>query len=205
MTKEIHSMITTRIQSTARLLVATMALAGLALGVASVPPVNAAGLRNCVDITGPQSGRVGCYELVWVNGSQHRMTFSNTSFQGATPKELDAFYVLAPQTDTPQGAPPNTFPHDHVVRDVPAQNHGSYSVQLQGYFVLCSGQGIGSGACVPSWTSVDGSDPQPFAKTVHGQPLTSTAAIESAAAAGLVAPIDLGPGAVIVGSISDNE
>jgi hypothetical protein len=204
MTKEIYTMITTRIQSTARMLVATMAFAGLALGVASAPPVDAAGLRNCVDITGPQSGRSGCYELVWADGSQYRMTFSNTSVQGATPKQLDAFYVLAPQTDTPQGAPPNTFPHDHVVRDVPAQNNGSYSVQLQGYFVLCSGQGIGSGACVPSWTSVGGPDPLPFAKTVNGQPLTSTAAIESAASAGLVAPVNLGPGAVIVGTISGN-
>jgi len=184
-------------------LVTTMALTVVALGSAA-PAVGAAGLRNCVDITGPQSGRVGCYELVWVNGSQHRMTFSNTSFQGATPKELDAFYVVAPQTDTPQGAPPNTFPHDHVVRDVPAQNHGNYSVQLQGFFVLCSGQGLVSGACVPSWTSVGGPDPLPFATTVKDKPLTSAGAIESAAAAGLVALINLGPGAVIVGSISGN-
>jgi hypothetical protein len=133
------------------------------------------------------------------------MTFSNTSFKGATPKALDAFYVIAPQTDKPQGAPPNTFPHDHVVRDVPAQNHGDYSVQLQGFFVLCSGQGIVSGACVPSWTSIGGPDPLPFATTVNGQSLTSADAIESAAADGLVALINLGPGAVIVGSISGNE
>jgi hypothetical protein len=141
---------------------------------------------------------------VWVDGIEVRMTFSNQSFKGATPRELDAFYVLAPQTDTPQGAPPNTFPHDHVVRDVPAQNNGSYSVQLQGFFVLCSGQGIVSGACVPSWTSGAGPDPLPFATTVNGQPLTSADVIESAAAAGLVALIDLGPGAVIVGTISGN-
>jgi hypothetical protein len=195
----------TRIQSTARLLVASLALSGLALGVAAAPPADAAGLRNCVDITGPQSGRAGCYELVWANGSQYRMTFSNTSFSGATPKALDAFYVVAPQSDMPQGAPPNTFPHDHVVRDVRAQNHGNYSVQLQGFFVLCSGQGIVSGACVPSWTSVGGPDPLPFATTVNGQPLMSAGAIESAAASGLVALINLGPGAVIVGSISGNE
>ncbi len=132
------------------------------------------------------------------------MTFSNTSFKGATPNELDVFYVVAPQTNMPQGAPPNTFPHDHVVRDVPAQNHGTYTVQLQGFFVLCSGQGIVSGACVPSWTSVGGPDPLPFATTVNGQPLTSAGTIESAAAAGLVAPINLGPGAVIVGTISGN-
>lgn len=187
-----------------RLFVATLALAGMALPVASAPPADAAGLRNCVDIAGPQSGRVGCYELVWADGVEYRMTFSNQHFAGATPHDLDPFYVLAPQTGTPQGAPPNTFPHDHVVRDVPSQNHGSYSVQLQGFFVLCSGQGIASGACVPAWTSVDGPDPLPFATTVNGQPLTSAGAIESAAAAGLLTPINLGPGAVIVGTISGN-
>lgn len=196
-------MMTTRFQTATRLFIATMALGAAAFGVASAPPADAAGLRNCVDITGPQSGRVGCYENVWVDGVEVRMTFSNTSFKGATPSELDAFYVLAPQTDTPQGAPPNTFPHDHVVRDVPAQNHGSYSVQLQGFFVLCSGQGIVSGACVPTWTD-PGAGTLPFATTVNGQPLTSVEPIEAAAAAGLVALINLGPGAVIVGTISGN-
>jgi hypothetical protein len=124
-------MITKRFQSASRLFIATVALAGMALAVASAPPADAAGLRNCVDISGPQSGQVGCYELVWADGVEYRMTFSNQQFAGATPHELDSFYVLAPQSGTPQGAPPNTFPHDHVVRDVPAQNHGSYSVQLQ--------------------------------------------------------------------------
>ncbi len=195
-------MITTSFQTTTRLFIATMALAAIGLGLATAPPVDAAGLRNCVDVTASQVNRVGCYELVWANGVQHRMTFSNTSFKGATPKELDPFYVLAPQTDAPQGAPPNTFPHDHVVRDVPAQNHGHYSVKLQGFFVLCSGQGIVSGACVPSWTSIGGPDPLPFATSVNGQSLTSAGAIESAADVGLVTLVNLGPGAVIVGSIS---
>lgn len=196
-------MIRTRIHTTTRLFIATLALAGGALGLAAVP-AGAAGLRNCVDIPASQSGRVGCYEDVWANDVQHRMTFSNTSFKGATPQILDAFYVVAPQTDAPQGAPPNTFPHDHVVRDVPAHNHGSYSVRLQGFFVLCSGQGIVSGACVPSWTFVGGPDPLPFATTVNGHRLTSVGTIESAAGAGLVALINLGPDAVIVGSISGN-
>jgi hypothetical protein len=44
----------------------------------------------------------------------------------------------------------------------------------------------------------------PFATTVNGGPLTSSAAIEAAADAGLVALVDLGPTAVIVGSISGN-
>jgi hypothetical protein len=197
-------MITTRIQTTTRLFIATISLAAVALALVAAPAAGAAGLRNCVDVTGPRSGRAGCYEDVWADGAQYRMTFSNTRFTGATPKALDPFYVLAPQTDQPQGAPPNTFPHDHVVRDVPRENHGDYSVQLQGFFVLCSGQGIVSGTCVPLWTSLGG-DPLPFATTVNGHALTSAGAIESAAATGLVALINLGPGAVIVGSISGNQ
>jgi hypothetical protein len=194
-------MITTRIQTTTRLFIATVSLAAVALAFVAAPSAGAAGLRNCVDITGPQSGRVGCYEHVWADGVEYRMTFSNTRFTGATPQELDPFYVLAPQTDKPQGWPPNTFLHDHVVRAVPSQNHGAYSVQLQGYFVLCSGQGIVSGACVPAWTSV-GENQLPFAMTVNGQPLTSTDAIESAADAGHVVLNNLGPGAVIVGTVT---
>ena len=196
-------MITTRIQTTTRLFVATLAVAAIAIGIAGAPAVDAAGVRNCVDITSAtQVGRVGCYELVWSGGVQYRMTFSNQGFDGATPKELDPFYVLAPQTGAPQGYPPNTFPHDHVVREIPAGNRGTYSVQLQGYFVICSGQGIVTGACVPTWTSVGGPDPLPMATTINGQALTSSGAIESAATAGLVVPINLGPGAVIVGTIA---
>lgn len=197
-------MITTRIQTTARLLVATISLGAMTLAVVAAPAVGAAGLRNCVDVAGPQSGRVGCYEDVWAEGTQVRMTFSNQRFAGAKPGALDPFYVVAAQTDKPQGAPPNTFAHDHVVRSVPNQNHGEYSVQLQGFFVMCSGQGIVSGACVPAWTSLGG-DPMPLAGHVNGRALTSTEAIESAADAGNLALINLGPGAVIVGTVSGSN
>jgi len=194
-------MITTRIQTTARLLVATLALAAVGLAAAAAPHADAAGLRNCVDITGPQSGRAGCYEEVWADGVEYRMVFSNTRFTGTAKGELDPFYLVAPQSDSPQGWPPNTFLHDHVVRDIPAGNGGNYSVRLQGFFVLCSGQGIVSGACVASWTQV-GENSIPFAESVNGRPLTSTGAIESAAAAGDVFLSNLGPTAVIVGSIT---
>jgi hypothetical protein len=186
-----------------RVLLAAIAFAGSNL-IAAGTTASAAGLRDCVDVPAAQQGRVGCYEFVWSDDIQYRMTFSNTSFSGATPQPLDPFYVLAPQTDHPQGYPPNTFPHDHVVRSIPAGNHGTYSTKLQGFFVVCSGDGIVSGSCVPSWTNVGGPDPLPFATTVNGRPLTSASAIESAAAAGLVVPINLGPNAVIVGSISGN-
>jgi hypothetical protein len=191
----------TRFQKAARILIATTALGGLALIGIAAAPVGAAGLRNCVDVTGPQSGRVACYEDVWADGAQVRMTFSNQGFDGAKPGALDPFYVVAAQTGTPQGVPPNTFAHDHVVRSVPSQNHGQYTVQVQGFFVVCSGQGIVSGACVPVWTSLGG-DPMPLAGHVAGRPLTSTEAIESAADAGNLVLINLGPGAVMVGTVT---
>ena len=193
---------TRRLRTAARVLIATVALAGTAFTAIAAAPTGPSGLRNCVDISGRQFDHVGCYENVWADGREFRMTFSNTSFGGATPRALDPFYVVAPQTSSPQGYPPRTFPHDHVVRATPASNQGGYSVKLQGYFVLCSGEGIVTGACVPSWTPGLGPDPLPFAGTVEGQPLRSTAAIESAADAGLVALLNLGPDAVIVGSIS---
>jgi len=196
-------MIQTRIRSIAISSVAAVALATVAVGLATAPAVTGAGIRNCVDVTGPQTGRVGCYETVWAEGTPVRMVFSNQGFKGTTPKGLDPFYVTAPQTATPQGDVP-AFMHDHVVRTVPSQNHGGYSVQLQGFFVLCTGQGIGSGACVPLWTSPAG-PPLPFAGHVNGQPLTSTEAIESAASAGDVALINLGPGGVIVGAVTRGD
>jgi len=68
--------------------------------------------------------------------------------------------------------------------------------------VFCSGQGLVSGACVADWQSIGGPDPVPLAKTVDGHALTSTDAIESAAADGDVVLVNLGPTAVIVGSVS---
>jgi hypothetical protein len=195
-------MIQSNVGTVIRNLAATAVIAGASIGIAA-QPVAAGGLRNCVDITGKQSGQVACYENVWSDGVEYRMTFSNTKFTGNTPKDLDRLYVLAAQTDTPQGAPPNTFAHDHVVRAIPAHNQGIYSVKLQGFFVFCSGQGLVSGACVADWQAPDGVNPAPFAKTVNGRALTSTEAIELAAAEGHVVLVNLGPNAVIVGSISD--
>jgi len=181
--------------------VAAAAIAVMAFGSVAAA-ADSGGIRNCVDVTGNQVNRVGCYEHVWVDGEQVRMTFSNVTFSGNTPKSLDPFYVLAPQTDAPQGMPPATFGHDHVVRAAPAADHGTYTTKLQGYFVFCSGQGLISGACVATWTSIGGPDAVPFATTVNGHPLTSAGAIEAAADAGLVALVNLGPTAVIVGTIS---
>lgn len=189
-----------RFKRAGRVLIAALALGGLGIAAPAPQPADAAGIRNCVNVTGSQIGRVGCYENVWANGVEYRMTFSNQGFDGATPADLDRFYVIAPQGAVAQG-PMSTFPHDHVVRDVPAGNGGHYTTKLAGFFVLCTGQGLVSGACVPLWMSPGGPG-LPFAQIVTGGPLTSTDAIEAAAAAGNVALVDLGPTAVIVGTIS---
>ena len=184
-----------------RILIAALAVAALALVARAAPPVAAAGLTNCVEL----SGRAGaCYETVWADGVQLRMTFPKEAqpFTGATPGDkLGTFSVLAPQTDTPQGALP--FPHDHVVGNAPARNAGSYVVHLRGFFVLCSAEGIASGGCVPTMTAIPGLGTIPLARTVNGQPLTSVDAIESAADAGLLTLVDTG--AVFVAVINPGK
>jgi hypothetical protein len=172
-----------------RLVLASAVIGGLAL--ATVPAALAGGgLQNCVDVTGSQINRVGCWEDVWADGTQHRMTFSNTQYGGGDTIGVDAFYVLAPQADVAQGALP--FAHDHVVRDLPQGNGGTYSTKLRGYFVLCSEQGIVSGSCEPTLSVVDGFGTVPVAHRVNGAPLTSAASIETAADAGMLLLIDTG-------------
>jgi hypothetical protein len=138
--------------------------------------------------------------MVWADGVQVRMTFSNLDFPSTTGAPMGNFYVLAPQTDTLQGWVP--FPHDHVVGGVPSHNHGDYTVHYHGYFVFCSAEGMSSGACIPSMTTIPGFGTVPFAKTVDGQMLTSAGAIESAANAGLVTLIDTG--GFLIGTVNAN-
>jgi hypothetical protein len=195
-------MFMTRFQRTTRVRIAALAIATAALALPAASPVHAAGLRDCADVTGHSAARIACYEIVWVDGVQLRMTFfaGNTAFPGATPTDnLAKFYILAPQTDTAQGSLP--FPHDHVVPNVPGQSGGDYSVLLHGYFVFCSAQGIGSGLCVPGTTSTPFGEP--FAKTANGQPLTSDEAIESAAASGLITMFD--SGGTVVGTTGPGQ
>lgn len=193
--------LTTRLRTTARILVATAALAASALVLPAASPANAGGLRNCVDLTGRAIDQVGCWELVWANGEEVRMTFSNTGFRGATPSDLSPFYVLAPQADIAQGALP--FGHDHVIDRSPAHNGGTYGVRLATFFVLCSGEGIATGGCVPTMSHIDGLGFLPLARSANGQPLTTTDRIERAAAAGLLAVIPVG--VVIVGTVTGND
>lgn len=191
----------TRFQKTTRVGIATIGLAALALALPAAPPAHAEGLRNCADVFGTTTAPVACYETVWSNGKQVRMTFSNQQFPSTTNAPMGNFYVLAPQTDAYQGTVP--FLHDHVVGNVPSQGHADHSVRLHSYFVLCSEQGIASGACLSSDTAVPGLGEMPFAKTVNGQMLTSAGSIESAAKAGLVTLFDTG--GFIVGTINPSS
>lgn len=192
----------TGIRNAVRATVAAAAIAVLTFGTGG-QPANAAGIRNCVDVTGKQVNRVGCFENVWAGDVEYRMTFSTVTFSGNAPHELEPFYVLAPQGAVAQGAAP-TFPHDHVVRAIPTANAGTYTTRLQGFFVFCTEQGLVSGACTPEWLNAGGG-PAPFAKSVDGHALTSSDAIESAAADGDVVLVNLGPAAVIVGAISQSN
>ena len=191
----------TGFRRTTRILMATMAGAALAVVAPTAAAVDAAGLRNCTELTGHDVDRVGCYELVWVDGVEYRMTFANVQFRGNVPSDkLGVFYVIGPQDDTPQSEEA-TFVHDHTVGGTPRQNHGSYSVVLRTFFVLCSAEGISSGACVPTFSPLPGDGELPLATTVNdGQPLTSVEAIEAAADAGLVTLLDTGQ--PIVGTVS---
>jgi len=191
----------TNVKHLSRGLLAVASVAVLAFGTGA-STVAAGGIVNCVDVTGKNVGRVGCYEEVWSGGVEYRMTFANQAYQGAAPRPLDRFYVLAPQGDVAQGEVPS-FRHDHVVRDIPGDG-GNTTRALAGYFVLCGEHGLVSGSCSALWQSFGG-PAMPFAVHINGQPLTSTEAIEAAAAAGDVVLVDLGPNAVIVGSMNPSK
>jgi hypothetical protein len=182
--KETDMMKTTRSQRTTRARIAALTLATVALVFPAASPAQAAGLTNCVELFG-RSG--ACWESVWANGIEFTMTFPQTAreFPGAIPSgRVDNFYVIAPQTDTPQGALP--FPHDHTVGNVPADNHGNYVTRLRGFLVFCSAEGIAGGGCVAAAGNV------PLARTVNGQMLTSVEAIESPANSELLILVDTG-------------
>jgi hypothetical protein len=199
----------THFQNTIRVRIATVAVAAVTLVLAGAPPVQAAAgpaqaarLLNCAVNNGIVAP---CFEIVWADGVQVKMKFVNFSPKPSNVPTAN-FYVLAPQTDTPQGTVP--FLHDHVIGDVPSQNHGEDPdgrVRYHAYFVLCSAQGISSGACVPTMTPIP---PQgnllPFAKTVNGHKLTSDDSIESAVNAGLLTLLDTG-GLIIAKVISRHE
>jgi len=200
-----HMKTTRSLPFTARVTLATIAALGVAFATWSIArPVEAAGLRNCTQISGGFLA-AGCWEDVWSGGAEYRMTFATgccSAFKGADPGDLDRFYVIAPQDSTPQSLNA-AFRHDHVVRDIPARNGGAYSVRLHGYFVVCSPEGMTSGACVFELNSPAPGYTLPFARSVNGQPLTDVDTVEAAADAGQLQLVDAG--AAIVGTINQTR
>lgn len=160
-------------------LLAAVILAAVAFLGPAASPAHAAGLINCVPLSLiDRSG--ACWESVWVNGVQRRMVFAQEAmeFPGTIHSDrVGNFYVIAPQTDTPQGALP--FRHDHTVSD-------THFTKLHGFLVFCSEAGITGGSCETPTPSF------PLAATVNGQPLKSAQTIESAASSGLVTLFDTG-------------
>jgi hypothetical protein len=153
------------------------------------PPAAQARVIDCV--VQPQPPLGACYEPVWVNGQQVIMVFpqAGAPLNAVPSAKQQPFYVLAPQTDTPQGATPG-FPHDHVIQAAPGE--AGYTPFLHAYFVLCSPEGISSGQCIFNIETPPGGAPLPFTKSVPGYDLTTAAGIQAAADAGLGVLVDLG-------------
>ena len=168
---------TTRSRMTKGARIAVLTLAAVALLFPATSPAQAAGLVNCVDLL-IQANRAGaCWESVWVDGAERRMVFPQEAQQFPGTIQADRvgpFYVIAPQTATPQGALP--FQHDHTVAD-------SNFTKLHGYLVFCTAQGYING-CVSATGNV------PLAKAVNGQSLKTIEAIESGVNAGLLTLLD---------------
>ena len=83
----------------ARMIVAAAAtVAALVLVLAAAPAAQAAGVRNCTDLTRPSPA---CYKLVWVNGVQVKMTFAQSGnprpgSPAPWPSDSGGIYTLHP-------------------------------------------------------------------------------------------------------------
>jgi hypothetical protein len=165
----------------------------ISMFVSAVPAAHAAPV-NCVHRT----HQGACYEFVWVHGVEVRMTFP----QGGDPlphvpnARVQNFYVIAPQTGTPQGDVPSPL-HDHTIQAAPGDP--GWTPFMHGYFVVCSAEGLTSGDCVAVDTDF-GTGPLALAQSVNGEPLTSAETIEAGIDAGLLVALDTG--AVFLGTVS---
>ncbi len=165
----------------------------ISMFVSAVPAAQAAPV-NCLDRT----HQGACYELVWVNGVEVRMTFPQAGDPLPTipNARVQNFYVMAAQTDTPQGDVPPI--HDHTIQAAPGDP--GWTPFMHGYFVICSAEGLRSGDCVAILTDFPGFGTLPLAQSVNGEPLTSAETIEAGIDAGLLVALDTT--AVFVGTVS---
>lgn len=112
-----------------------------------------------------------------------------------------AVLCARPQTGIAQGPTPGFF-HDHVIATAPRQR--GFTPFMHGYVVICSPQGISTGACTFNIETLPGSTaPLPLTKSVTGYDLTFAADIQAAADAGLVVLIDTG--AVFLGTVGPSS
>jgi len=165
----------------------------LSLFVSAVPAAQAAPV-NCLR----QTHKGACYEFVWVNGVEVRMTFPQAGNPLPTipNAKTQNFYTIAAQTDTPQGFVPPI--HDHTIQAAPGDP--GWTPFMHGYFVLCSAAGLTSGDCVATFTDFPGFGTLPLAKSVNREPLTSAETIEAGIDAGLLDLVDTS--AVFIGTVS---
>jgi hypothetical protein len=165
----------------------------ISMFVSAVPAAQAAPV-NCVN----QTHNGACYEFVWVHGVEVRMTFPQAGhpISPIPNAKVQNFYVIAPQTATPQGDIPPI--HDHTIQAAPGDR--GWTPFMHGYFVLCSAEGLTSGDCVATFTDFPGFGILPLAKSVNGEPLTSAETIEAGIDAGLLVAFDTG--AVFLGTVS---
>jgi hypothetical protein len=175
--------------------VLVFALTATVLVFAFAPPAAQARVIDCV--VQPQPPQGACYEPVWVNGQQIIMTFpqAGVPVHKVPSAKQQPFYVLAPQTGTAQGQTPGFF-HDHVIATAPGE--GGFTPFMHGYLVICSPEGISTGACTFNVETPPGGVPLQLTKSVTGYDLTSAAGIQAAASAGLVILLDTG--AVFIGT-----
>jgi hypothetical protein len=170
-----------------------IAVASLAISmfVSAVPAAQAAPV-NCVH----QTHKGACWENVWVHGVEVRMTFPQAGNPLPTipNAKVQNFYVIAPQTATPQGDVPSPL-HDHTIQAAPGDP--GWTPFMHGYFVVCTDEGLASG-CVAVPTDFGGG-PLPLAQSVNGEPLTSAETIEAGIKAGLLDLVDTG--AVFLGTV----
>ena len=172
--------------------VAVVAIA-ISMFVSAVPAAQAAPV-NCVH----QTHKGACWEFVWVHGVEVRMTFpqAGNPLPHIPNAKVQNFYVIAPQTGTPQGDVPSPL-HDHTIQAAPGDS--GWTPFMHGYFVVCSAQGLASGDCVAVPTDF-GFGPLPLAQSVNGEPLTSAETIGAGIDAGLLVAFDTG--AVFLGTVS---
>jgi len=164
----------------------------ISMFVSAVPAAQAAPV-NCVH----QTHKGACWENVWVHGVEVRMTFpqAGNPISHVPNAKVQNFYVIAPQTATPQGDIPPI--HDHTIQAAPGDR--GWTPFMHGYFVVCSAEGLASGDCVAVPTDF-GFGPLPLAESVNGEPLTSAETIEAGVDAGLLDLVDTG--AVFIGTVS---